>query len=82
MRKLVFGVVWCLVIYIAASMVIGGIAGGIAGSHAADAQSASQAGYRAGAKAVQENRGYMIAGAILLSAIGSGFGVLPGTRAS
>jgi amino acid transporter len=80
MEKLVFGIVWCIGLYITAAMVVGGVAGEIAGTRSPDARSTSQAGYWAGANAVKDNRGYIIAGAVLLSAVGSSFGVLPGTR--
>jgi hypothetical protein len=82
MKKVVFGIVWCIALYFVCSMVVGGIAGGIAGSRTTDARTAARSGREAGAKAVRDNHGLIVAGAILLSAIGSSFGLLPGTRQS
>jgi hypothetical protein len=81
MKRALIAFLWFVVIYLVACGVIGGVAGGIAGSqHSNSIAAAQQAGQFAGAQAVSENRLLIVAGAILLSAMGSVAGVLPGTK--
>ena len=78
LKRVLFGVLWCVVIYFLACILTGAVAGAIAGSR--DSANASAVGAQAGAKAVADLRGYIFAGAVGLSAIGTWAGVLPGTR--
>jgi hypothetical protein len=80
MRKVLFGFVWFIVLYFVGCMGVGGVAGGIAGSRETNRAAAQMAGGRAGGKAVTENYGLIVGGAVTLSILGSGFGILPGTR--
>ncbi len=78
-RRILFGVVWCVVLYFGACMVTGGVAGAMAGNR--DPANAAVVGRRAGSEAVGALRGYFVVGALLLSVGGTWAGVLPGTRA-
>ncbi|HEV2968960.1 MAG TPA: hypothetical protein VGY55_03155 [Pirellulales bacterium] len=81
MKKVLFAFLWFVVLYFVACFLIGAVAGGIAGSHHPESVAAAQqAGMIAGARAVSEYRLLIVAGAMLLSAMGSVAGVLPGTR--
>jgi hypothetical protein len=77
-RRIVFGVVWCVVIYFAACVVTGGIAGGIAGGQ--NPENAAAAGAQAGSQAVEALRGYLFLGAALLAILGTWTSFLPGTH--
>lgn len=77
-KRTLFGILWAGVFYFLACVVIGAIAGGIAGSK--DPANAALAGQQAGFNAVAPNRIYIGAGAIVLSAILSCAGILPGTK--
>jgi hypothetical protein len=78
-RRVGFGLVWCLVLYFGACFVTGAIAGGIAGGK--DPANAAAAGARASMETVVPLRPYSFAGAVIHSAAGASFGVLPGTHA-
>jgi hypothetical protein len=83
MKRVFFAFVWFVVIYFVTCMIVGGIAGGIAGSkHPNDMATAQRAGGIAGAKAVEENRLIILLEAVLLTALGTVAGVLPGTKGS
>lgn len=77
-KKFAFGFVWLMVIYLVSCMLLGAFAGAVAGVE--NPQNASEAGRLAGARIVEEWRPYLVAGALLLSALGTATGVLPGTR--
>jgi hypothetical protein len=80
-RKILYGLMWCVVLYVGGQMVVGGIAGGIAGSkYPGDLQAAGEAGRIAGEEAVAEYRPYIVFGAVSLAVLGSGAGILPGTK--
>jgi amino acid transporter len=79
MKRLVFGIVWCIGFYFLGCGLTGGVAGAIAGSR--DPQNASVAGARAGEKAVRDVWGFILGGALILSVLGTVTGLLPGTRA-
>jgi hypothetical protein len=78
MKRLLFGVLWCIVLYFGACFLTGAIAGGMAGGD--DPDRAFEAGSQAGAKAVSALRIYLIVGAVVLGGVGTWVGYLPGTR--
>lgn len=78
MKRVFFGLVWCVVFYFVGCMLAGAVAGGIAGYHHPEA--AAEAGRLAGIKVVQEYRPFIIFGAVTLAVLGSGAGYLPGTK--
>lgn len=77
-KRLLFGLLWFVVLYLLACCITGGIAGGITGSQD-PANATFGAGAKAGAEAVSALRGYLLAGSVLLSALGTWAGILPGT---
>jgi hypothetical protein len=77
-RRVLFGVLWCAVFYLLGCGVTGAIAGGMTGSK--DPENAAAAGAKAGSEAVIGLRPYLAVGAIVLSALGTTVGILPGTR--
>jgi hypothetical protein len=77
-RRIIFGVVWCVVLYFGACMITGGIAGGQAG--AKDPANAAAVGAVAGAKAVEALRVYFLMGALAIATVGTAAGILPGTQ--
>ena len=68
--RFLMGVVWFVVIYFVVCVILGGIAGGMAGAN--DPAHASEAGRIAGQR--------IVAGSIVLAAVGTFLGILPGTR--
>lgn len=77
-RKIGFGLLWFVVIYMSSAMLLGAIAGGFAGvDNPADAYAAGQI---AGARIVAEWRAYLFWGALAISVFGAIKGFLPGTR--
>jgi hypothetical protein len=77
-RKLLFGLLWWIVLYMATSVLAAGIAGGIAGSR--DPQNAQAAGRRAGTEVGEKYGAAMLLGSAIVAFSCAGFGVLPGTR--
>lgn len=80
MKKLLFGLLWFVVLYFLFCAGVGAVAGAKAGSQYTNTAAAQRAGQIAGAKAVSENLGFIVGGALTLAILGSGFGLLPGTR--
>ena len=80
MKRVIFGIIWCVVIYFVACVVAGAIAGGIAGAN--DPANAAQAGQEAGARVVGENRMWFVLGAVVVSVVGTVTGFLPGTKSN
>ncbi len=78
--KILAEIVWCVVLYFGACMVTGGVAGAIVGSRCPDAETASRMGAQAAAQVVADNRIYLAGGAMVLTAVGTCLGILPGTR--
>ncbi len=79
-RRIIFGLLWFVLIYIVSCAVTGGVAGGYAGN--ADPANAAQAGAKAGAAAVEKIGTYLLIGSALFAAVGTYFGFLPGTHRS
>jgi hypothetical protein len=82
MKKLLFGLLWFVVLYFLFCAGVGAVAGAAAGSQSKNTAAAQKAGQIAGAKAVSENLGLIVGAALTLSILGCGFGILPGTRAA
>src|SRR5262249_51884337 len=80
MKKLLFGFVWFVLLYFVLCAGVGAFAGAKVGLQYKNAAAAQQASQKAGAKAVSENLGFIVGGALMLAILGSGFGLLPGTR--
>lgn len=78
LKRIVLGVLWCVVFYFGACMITGAVAGAIAGG--SDPNNAAEAGAQAGFQAVTALRGYYAIGAVVLSGLGTWAGVLPGTH--
>jgi hypothetical protein len=79
-KRILFGVLWFVVMYMGACMITGAIAGAIAGSK--DPEHASVVGRQAGQQVVLGLRMYFLLGAAALSIIGASVGFLPGTRSA
>lgn len=77
-KKILFGLLWFIVLYFFACIVIGAVAGAIAG--AKDPQNAAEAGGQAGARAVEAVRVYLALGSLAMASVGAWKGFLPGTR--
>lgn len=78
MKRLLFGILWAVVLYFGVCALIGAVAGGIAGAN--DPQNSAQAGSQAGFNAVMACRVYVLAAAVLIGGLGAWFRILPGTR--
>jgi hypothetical protein len=78
LRKIIFGVIWFVVIYFGLCLVLGGIAGGIAGAN--DPAHAHEAGAIAGRAIVHDNILYILGVAVIVAVAGAIKGFLPGTR--
>ena len=78
MKKIFFGVLWTVVSYFAICFLVGAVAGAIAGAH--DPQHAHEAGALAGSQAVTANILYIMSASLIIGVVGSGFGLLPGTK--
>jgi hypothetical protein len=78
LRKICFCMLWFLIIYIVACLIVGGVAGAVAGN--ADPANAYSAGQVAGAAAVSSIRIYIFFVACLAAIIGTVNEVLPGTK--
>jgi hypothetical protein len=79
-RRVLFAIVWCVVLYFGTCIVIGGIAGGMATANLQEGQDAAAIGAQAGASVVGQYRPIIGLGAIALACVGSYFQFLPGTR--
>ncbi len=79
-KRIVFAIVWCVVLYFGACVVIGAIAGGIASANLQPGQDAAAVGAHAGASVVGLYRPYIGLGALAIAVVGSYFEILPGTR--
>jgi hypothetical protein len=80
-KKVLFGFVWCVVFYFVACMFVGGVAGGIAGTkYPGNIPAAQEAGRIAGEKAVTQYLPYIAFSSVTLAILGSGAGILPGTK--
>ena len=77
-KRVLFGILWFVVIYFAACTIVGAVAGGIAGFQ--DPANATALGSRVGREVVEANKFLILGGSALLSFIGTGTGILPGTR--
>ena len=77
-RKIGFGLVWFVILYMGSAMLIGAIVGGITGGN--DPQNSVAAGQAAGATTVTPIRGYLFFGALLIAVVGAAKGWLPGTK--
>lgn len=79
--KVVFGLVWWFVLYMATRMIIGGIIGGIAGGRDPDhLNNAIAEGFRAFEEIMRRWNTFIVIVSGLVSFAGAGFGLLPGTR--
>lgn len=78
-RKIGFGFLWFVVIYMGSCILLGAIAGGFAGVD--NPQDAYAAGQIAGARIVAQWRSYLFFGAVAVSVVGAITGLLPGTKA-
>jgi hypothetical protein len=77
-RKIGFGLLWFIGIYLASCILIGAIAGGFAGvEHPHDAYAAGQT---AGANIVAAWRPYLFFGSLAIAVVGAIKGFLPGTK--
>jgi hypothetical protein len=76
-KRIIFAIIWFVVLYFGACMVTGGIVGGMAG--AKDPQNAAAAGAKASLETVSALRIYFLIGAAGLSIAGAWAGILPGT---
>lgn len=82
LRKIIFGFVWCAVFYFGTCFAIGFVIGFKEGyQHAGDSQSARQAAQAVCQRVISQNLPYIAFGSVTLAVLGSGAGVLPGTRA-
>ena len=77
-RKIAFGFLWFLAIYLGSCMLLGAIAGGFAGVE--NPQDAYAAGQIAGAKIVAAWRPYLFLASVAIAAVGAIKGFLPGTK--
>ena len=78
-QRVLLGIAWAGIFYWSACFVTGAITGFVMGIK--DPAHAQAAAARASAEVVSRCVGYFVVGAVILSAAGTWFGVLPGTRA-
>ena len=78
MKRILFGLLWAIVFYFGACVLVGAVAGGIAGGN--DPQNAAAAGAKAGAETVAAVRLYLLLAAFALATFGTWLRLLPGTR--
>ena len=76
-KRIVFAIVWFVVLYFGACALTGGIAGGIAG--AKNPQNVPVAAAKASTDAVMALRVYFLVGAAVVAGAGAWKGILPGT---
>lgn len=85
MRRVMLGIVWFVVLYVIGAAVVG-IGAGVmdslshAGAGSVAAVQALHRGEMAGVEVGTAARPYVLLAAVLLAAVGSGLGWLPGTR--
>src|SRR5437762_14267301 len=79
-KRLIVGIVWCVLLYFGTCVLVGGVAGFIATATIEPGQDPSEVGGRAGANAVQAARPFILLAAVGIAGGGAYFGVLPGTR--
>lgn len=77
-KRVLFAIVWCVVLYFAGCALVGGIAGGIASARLERGQDAYSVGAAAGARVVEASRMFIGVAAAVLSILGAYFGFLPG----
>ena len=80
MKRVLFGIMWAVVLYFVGSVIVGGIAGGKAGVLEKEPQRAAQIGAKAGAEAADSLRLVILGGAVGLAIVGSVMRILPGTK--
>ena len=80
LKSIIFGIVWCFVVYLGTCILVGSVAGGIAG--AADPENAAVVGAQAGEAAVLAYRSMFLIGAIIFACLGTWLQFLPGTKRS
>jgi len=78
-QRVLIGLAWAVIFYLGACFVTGAITGFVMGIK--DPAHAQAAAARVSAETVRRLAGYFFVGAVILSAAGTWFGVLPGTRA-
>lgn len=79
MKRILVGMVWCVVLYFVACIMIGAVAGAIAGAN--DPENAAKARAEAGARVVGGNRPLILLGSTAVGVLGTVVGWLPGTKA-
>lgn len=86
MKRILFGIIWFVVLTLVGFIGGGAIAGAIAGSQISatsfseGAAKGGQVGRVAGAKFGQKYGGLVILGVLVVSIVGTATGVLPGTK--
>jgi hypothetical protein len=80
MKRFIFAVVWSIVLYFGACMLIGAIVGFQIGMRTPDPRAAAQEARRAAAEKVMALRPYLLGGALFVGIAGAALGILPGTR--
>jgi hypothetical protein len=79
-RSVIFAIVWSVIMYFGACMLVGAGAGCIATARMGPGENPATVGAEAGANAVQASRLFLGLAAISTAFAGSYFHVLPGTR--
>lgn len=79
-QRILATTVWCVVLYFAGCVLVGGIAGGVASARLHPGEDARAVGAAAGARAVQTSRSLIGVVAAVISIVGSYFRLLPGSR--
>jgi hypothetical protein len=77
-RRIAFGVMWVVAVYVGTRALVGGFSGAIAGAR--DSQNSYEVGRVAGQQAVERYDSLILAGSILVVLVGTAAGVLPGTK--
>jgi hypothetical protein len=86
MKRIVFGIIWFVVISLVGLVGGGAVAGAIVGSKVAASSfsegyaKGEQVGHAAGAEFGQKYGGLVLLGALVVSIVGTGTGILPGTK--
>jgi hypothetical protein len=78
-KQVVFGILWSVIFFIGSCFVAGMIVGNMAAKR--DPAHAMEAARRAGERLGETLGPLFLVGSVVLSAVGTWFGVLPGTRA-